>query len=201
VLENYSISELYKVLMVPHNNIMSNLSPEEYRICRKRIIESILATDMAFHQKNLSTIKTKMETFDIKKGRNIDKMMSPDNVSRNFENQQMLLNLTLHAVDISSPGKQFTVCNNWMQRVYDEFFSQGDLEKQNGLAVSLLCDRNTVNPIKSQIGFMTFVVGPTFETMADFFPETSQFVDNITQNVKKYQNMLAEEEKLKNSNK
>jgi len=201
VLENYSISELYKVLMVPDSNIMSNLSPEEYRICRKRIIESILATDMAFHQKNLSTLKTKMETFDIKKGRNINKMMSPDNLNRNFENQQMLLNFTLHVVDISSPGKQFTTCHNWMQRVYEEFFLQGDLEKQNGLPVSLLCDRNTVNTIKSQIGFMTFVVAPTFETLADFFPETSQFVDNITKNVKRYQNMMLEEENLINSNK
>ncbi len=199
MLENFSISELYKMMMVPENNIMSNLSPEEYRICRKRIIEGILGTDMAFHQKNISAVRTKIETFDIKKGRNIDKMMSQDNVTRLFENQQMLLNLTLHAVDISSPGKFFPVCHNWMNRVYDEFFNQGDLEKVNGLAVSLLCDRNTVTPISSQIGFMTFVVGPTFETLADFFPETSQFVDNITQNVKKYQSMLAEEEKVKNS--
>ena len=60
---------------------------------------------------------------------------------------------------------------------------------------------NTVNTIKSQIGFMTFVVAPTFETLADFFPETSQFVDNITQNVKRYQNMMLEKENMINSNK
>ena len=87
VLENYSISETFKLLLYPENNIMSDFSPEEYRISRRRIIESILATDMAFHQKYLSNLKVKIESCQIKNGKNIEKLINAENVNKMFENK------------------------------------------------------------------------------------------------------------------
>jgi cAMP-specific phosphodiesterase 4 len=200
ILENYSISELYKTVMIEKNNIMIKFLPEEYRICRKRVVETILATDMAFHQKNLNNIKSKLEQFNIKKGRNLDKMIQVDNLNKTFENQQLLLNLAVHAVDIGAPGKKFKICEQWRERVYEEFFKQGDLEREQGMPISLLCDRNTTHPVKSQIGFITFVVQPTFEALNQFLPESSELIENLQTNIKKYKCMVEEEEKKLSNN-
>ena len=42
---------------------------------------------------------------------------------------------------------------------------QGDKEREAGLPISYLCDRYTTNTAKSQIGFIEFIVHPTFELM------------------------------------
>lgn len=194
VLENYHVSETFKTLLKEENNIMKNFSPEEYRIARRRIIECIIATDMTFHAKHIATIKAKMETFDIKKGKNLDKMIFPENLTKTFENQQMLLNLCLHSADISSPAKSYPICKEWTDRIYIEFFAQGDAEKNNGLPVSLLCDRETTNTNKSQVGFITFIVAPTFETLLHFIPEIYPYMDNIKSNQHIFEDFVKDDE-------
>jgi 3'5'-cyclic nucleotide phosphodiesterase len=44
--------------------------------------------------------------------------------------------------------------------VLEEFFMQGDMEKNEGLPVSPMCDRATVSVPMSQINFIEFVVAP-----------------------------------------
>ena len=61
------------------------------------------------------------------------------------ESRQMLGALLLHSADVSNPVKQFSYCERWAGLVMSEFFGQGDLEKKNGLPVSMNCDRDTVS--------------------------------------------------------
>ncbi len=186
---------MFKLMNDPSSDIMNNFSPEEYRISRKRIIENILATDMALHHKHLSSLKTRSETMGIKRGSNLNKLISSENVQKTFENQQSVLDLIVHSADISSPSKSFKLSETWKKLVYEEFFIQGDLEKSMGQKISLLCDREKTELNKSQVGFISFVVSPTFELLANFFPDTMMFNHNINLNLKKYQNLLKESEK------
>ena len=64
----------------------------------------------------ISTIKAKIETFEIKRGRNLEKMLS-ENVNKTFENQQLVLDFCLHAADISSPAKSFKICDEWKKKI------------------------------------------------------------------------------------
>jgi cAMP-specific phosphodiesterase 4 len=200
VLENFHIAQTFKILLKPDTNIMCNFSPEEFRICRRRMIEGILATDMAFHAKHIGTIKTKVETYEISKGNNLDKMFYDANLSKMYENQQAVLNLCLHAADISNPAKPYKITDQWSSMVYGEFFAQGDKEKLAGLPVSLLCDRETTNVNKSQLGFINFVVAPTFEVVAQFFPELMIYNDFLKINARRSEALIREEEKLKLDN-
>ena len=68
VLENFHIASSFKILSKDETNILKNFKEEEYRIIRKRIIESILSTDMANHQKVLANVKAKIGEFQIDKG-------------------------------------------------------------------------------------------------------------------------------------
>ncbi len=60
--------------------------------------------------------------------------------------------LILHAADVSNPFKPFPICRAWAYLVLEEFFCQGDREKQLGLTVQMLNDRNKVKKPLSQIG-------------------------------------------------
>lgn len=181
------------------NNIFENISDEEYRVARRRIIESILSTDMANHGKHLTQLKAKLESLNIVEGQNLEKIVS-DNVNKNYESQQMILNMMVHSADVSNPGKSKNVYVKWVDLIFNEFFNQGDIEKSKGLSVSLLCDRESTNINKSQIGFINFIVKPTFECMINIIPNLSVYMDNIVVNCKYYEDLVkAEEEKKSNS--
>ena len=54
--------------------------------------------------------------------------------------------------------------------LFEEFFLQGDLEKEKSLPVSFLCDRETTNVAKNQPGFSNFIVIPLFTHLAELMP-------------------------------
>ncbi len=56
-------------------------------------------------------------------------------------------------------------------RVQEEFFSQGDKEKMLGMMPSPLCDREAVDIVKSQIGFIDAVLFPLYDPLSKVLPE------------------------------
>jgi hypothetical protein len=161
------------------------------------MIDSILSTDMANHQKVLSAIKIKMETYDIKNGKNLEKIFEDnqeEDLGKLFENQQCVLNIIIHASDISNPAKPDKISNEWTKRVYEEFFIQGDLEKKKGLTVSMFCDRDTTNINKAMIGFINFVVLPSITIVVNLVWEVKIYRDYCKYNLKKHQNGLKKDE-------
>ena len=198
VLENYHVSQTFKLIQKDEYNIFCNFSPEEYRISRRRMIDNILSTDMTNHQKVLSAIKIKMETYDIKKGKNFEKICqdnNEDDLGKLFENQQCILNMIIHGSDISNPAKPDKISNEWTKRVYGEFFIQGDLEKKKGLTISMFCDRVNTNINKAMIGFIKFVVLPSVNILVNLVYEVKVYVDYCKFNLKKHQIGLKNDEK------
>ncbi len=190
VLEMYHIAQSFKELQHDDYNIFINFSPEEYRICRRRMIDCVIATDMANHVKVLNTMKTKSESFNINKGNNFEKIFQDDEDSKKmvklFDKQQDMLNMIIHSSDISNPGKPDKISALWTKRVYGEFFVQGDLEKKQNLPISNFCDRNTTNINKAMIGFISFVVGPTIDTLTNLVPEVYDYTEYCRGNLRKH---------------
>ena len=194
-MENYHVSETFKMLAKPEFNVLENLSIEEFRLVRRRMIESILATDMTNHSKHLSLMKQKLDALNIKEGNNLDNLLS-NNITKNHENQQAVINLCVHSADISNPGKPMKIYSKWVDLIFEEFFLQGDLESKSNLPISLLCDRSNTNISKAQIGFIKFVVLPTFECLSQIIPAVTNMIDNTTRNLKQYEEILKNEENI-----
>ena len=199
VLENYHAAQTFKVLSRNDCNIFKALSPEEFRICRKRMIQSILSTDMANHQTVLSDIKAKVATFNIIKGNNFELIFKTEenqnNLNKLFNTQQSILNMIMHSADISNPAKPEKISENWIKRIYKEFFVQGDMEKKLGLTVSNFCDRETTNINKAMIGFINYVISPTFELLSTIVYELTEYKEYCKANLKKYVNNVKKEER------
>ena len=205
VLENYHISQTFKVLSNKKFNIFQNYTPEEYRISRRRMIDAVISTDMAKHTKVITAAKTKTELYDIIKGKNFTKIFEdiPEDETKTnkqlidlYDRQQCLLNMIIHTSDISNPAKPDKVSSQWTQRVYDEFFVQGDLEKEKKLPVSNFCDRNTTNVNKAMIGFISFVVGPTINCLTNLIPEVMDYTEYCNFNLRKHQRGAKEDDRL-----
>lgn len=92
------------------------------------------------------------------------------------------MDLIIHASDISNPIKDFEIYSEWTVRILNEYWSQGDQERERGLKVSYLMDRYTVNTAKSQVGFINVIVQPLFEVIKSFLPEVQICIKKLEEN-------------------
>lgn len=181
-LENYHIYLVFKILLKPENNIVNSLKNEEYKILRKRIIESILATDMSLHDTILSKMQTKLMSWNENKKENPNELFINPESTTLFDDQQKVINLLIHSADISHNTKPFPLSEKWTELLTEEFHAQGDKEKSLNLPISFLCDRTTSNVPKSQIGFLNYVIIPTFKLVKDAFPSLIYLLEIANEN-------------------
>jgi hypothetical protein len=163
---------------------------------RKRIVECVLATDMTLHTKEHNFLKLKIENYEISKGENLHKVFTNlDNIAL-FNTQQEFLNTLLHMADISNPTKPNAVYIRWVDKVMEEFWAQGDREKEMKLPISFLCDRTTTKVPNSQIGFIDGIVLPLAKGVVEMLPGLSYIIENINENRSYYKKLKEEAEKL-----
>ncbi|XP_067934399.1 dual specificity calcium/calmodulin-dependent 3',5'-cyclic nucleotide phosphodiesterase 1B-like isoform X2 [Watersipora subatra] len=148
VLENHHLSAAFELMRQEDKNILIGLKTEEFREFRGLVIDMVLATDMSGHFQQLKNMKSMLGCVE-----NIEK--------------SKVLSLILHTADIGHPSKPWAVHKRWTDNLIEEFFKQGDREKDLGLVCSPLCDRQTTLVEKSQIGFIDFIVEPSFNVLGD----------------------------------
>ena len=79
--------------------------------------------------------------------------------------QLLLLESALHMADISNPVKPWDIYQGWLSRVMEEFYLQGDLERQLELPMTFGFDRtNPIPQSKFQLGFIRVIVSPLYTT-------------------------------------
>ncbi|XP_022820320.1 calcium/calmodulin-dependent 3',5'-cyclic nucleotide phosphodiesterase 1A-like isoform X1 [Spodoptera litura] len=149
VLENHHISAAFRLMRDEECNLLQNLSREEFREFRTLVIDMVLATDMSFHFQQLKNMRSLLSLAEP----TVDKSKAAS--------------LILHCCDISHPAKRWDLHHRWTMSLLDEFFLQGDKERDLGLPFSPLCDRNNTLVAESQIGFIEFIVEPSMGVCAD----------------------------------
>ena len=182
VLENFHIAESFRLLRRDESNIFSKFDKTQYRNIRKRMIELILATDMMFHAKIVATVKNRLLSNNISEGKNSENLINIESQSV-FDDQQEIINFLIHTCDLAHNAKAFDISFKWTYMLMNEFWNQGDLEREKGLPISFLCDRHTSDVPRNQIVFIKTLVIPNFELLIDLLPEIKHFKDNLENNV------------------
>ena len=190
VLENFHASTLFKIVRKTENNIFEKLTTIDYKIIRKRMISEILATDMANHGKVMSLFKSKILLNDENNEYKLN--LLTENAQIKIEEQQSLLDFMIHLADLAHNTKLFDISKKWVELLSEEYWRQGDLEKEKNLPVSFLCDRNDINIPQSQKGFISGYIIPTFECLVSVFPTLRFTLDNANNNLKEWQKLLDE---------
>lgn len=189
VLENHHASAAFRMLKEDEYNIFSNLSREEYKEIRNLVIDMVISTDMSFHNQQLKNMKSLIAIASS------DTHYNKTNVDLKFK----ALSFILHCCDISHPAKKWEIHHRWTMLLIEEFFRQGDLERELGLDISPLCDRNSTVIPKSQIVFIEVIVEPSLAVCADLLeliltPIQSQNTTTSTSTIKSNPNNTIDEE-------
>uniref|UniRef100_A0A8C1F856 Phosphodiesterase n=1 Tax=Cyprinus carpio carpio TaxID=630221 RepID=A0A8C1F856_CYPCA len=183
VLENHHLAVGFKLLQEENCDIFQNLTKKQRQSLRKMVIDIVLATDMSKHMNLLADLKTMVETKKVTSSG----VLLLDNYSDRI---QVLQNM-VHCADLSNPTKPLQLYKQWTDRIMEEFFSQGDRERERGMEISPMCDKHNASVEKSQVGFIDYIVHPLWETWADLVhPDAQDILDTLEDNREWYQSTI-----------
>ena len=139
LLEKHHTLRAFEIMADSEIGVLQGVSTVRYYAFRRTVSGCILATCIADHSEFVAKMGALMGEGGV--------------ASKQFE-----MELLVKAADISNVIKPFPVAARWALRVTDEFFLQGDVERQHGMVVTPLCDRAQQSRVAIQKGFIDFVI-------------------------------------------
>jgi len=191
-LENMHLATAFSFLRQEGCNFLDGFSKDHRASVRHTLIEMVLATDNDQHFEIMKRAEEELGEYERRRDESEKKMSSPDNSSGEEEVgekheeeeevteaekikklisplQPILLKVALHAADISNPAKDWDIYNHWTDRLMEEFYGQGDKERDHGIPISFAFDREDPVPRpKFQQGFLFAIVEPLYAGLNKF---------------------------------
>lgn len=187
--KNFSVLENHHwrtaISCLKESGIFDHIDRESWDEIEWYIRSLILATDITRQQEFLSRFKRYLDTGIL------------DMAEKEY--RHFILQIALKCADLCNPCRPWEISKRWSYQVCQEFYRQGDYERQLNLPVTPLCDRTKTTVAKIQADFFKFVVTPLFEIWHRFL-ETSlsqQLLDNLSYNHNEWRIVVEREEKLK----
>ena len=178
VLENHHAYIACELLRADATMLSVYLDKSNRRELRKIVITSILATDMAHHNKLCTKILQRDHLRPFR--------------SDVVTDRQTLLNLCIHSADLSAQTLPWRTACQWEERISQEFSNQAEAEKARGLVpapfMRNLDDMSTRG--KAQRNFIDFVLIKLWDPVAHLFPQLRQCYDNLLKNRKMYEQRM-----------
>eukprot|EP00276_Gloeochaete_wittrockiana_P003395 CAMPEP_0184651034 /NCGR_PEP_ID=MMETSP0308-20130426/8591_1 /TAXON_ID=38269 /ORGANISM="Gloeochaete witrockiana, Strain SAG 46.84" /LENGTH=688 /DNA_ID=CAMNT_0027084951 /DNA_START=573 /DNA_END=2635 /DNA_ORIENTATION=+ len=167
VLESYHVSKCFMLLRNDKYNFLANMDPLDRKELRRIIISMVLSTDLSSHFEHLGLFKARAGS---------------EEFGHSAEDRQIVLNLAIKCADVSNGAKKLPVYLQWAERVMEEFYRQGDLEKARSLAVSPWMDREDAQEVKCQLGFLDFICLPMYASWVGQFHDSQLVLDTAKAN-------------------
>uniref|UniRef100_A0A8C5GPP3 Phosphodiesterase n=1 Tax=Gouania willdenowi TaxID=441366 RepID=A0A8C5GPP3_GOUWI len=152
VLENHHWKSAVGLLR--ETGLFSHWPAEDSLNMERELGSLILATDISRQNDYLSRFRQHLDQESL--------------CLSNGSHRHFILQMALKCADICNPCRPWELSKQWSEKVTEEFFQQGDVEKKHKLEVSPLCDREINSVGNIQIGFMTYVAEPLFAEWARF---------------------------------
>lgn len=184
-LENMHCTIGFSILRQPHSSLFkipieedecSGLPDADFTLLRRIVIESVLATDMAKHFETLSRFKAAIN-YTENPNETAKTQEAPIYAESVADRSARVVSMFLKAADIGHAGKPLDITRRMTIRIHMEFFAQGEEERELGLPISPLCDRNEVNVAGSQVGFLHHLVIPLYKVV-HFFVTSDEFLND-----------------------
>mmetsp|Transcript_13410 Transcript_13410/g.15565 ORF Transcript_13410/g.15565 Transcript_13410/m.15565 type:complete len:348 (-) Transcript_13410:77-1120(-) len=154
ILEQMHCAEAFRILAIKRNDFLTDLPMESYLDFRKLVIHAVLATDLNEHFETITKLKS---------------LKAPSLVDVK-DNPSFILEVCVKVSDLGHAAKTWELHKMWSMRIQDEFFLQGDEEKQLGFEVSPFMDRCWPRKAENQLGFFRFIAMPMYDALSQVFP-------------------------------
>ncbi|KAI8645637.1 hypothetical protein BD408DRAFT_411288 [Parasitella parasitica] len=183
VLESFHAMSFFHLLREHCFSQLTDLcSNPEYATFRKIVVNSILATDMSMHDEYVTKIQDQAQRLQRNKIDFTDKATC--------EKEKILIcGALIKCADISNCARPFESAKRWAQILAEEFFEQGDLEKELGMSVLPINERGKIPLEDFQLTFKRFVAMKLFESVSSVTPCMQFTVDQINENIGVWEDM------------
>eukprot|EP00659_Diplonema_papillatum_P019346 gene19346-29793_t len=177
ILEVHHCNTAIDILGNTACDVFSSLSDPDKKQAYKIMINGILATDMARHVELHAAFNKITDLTEY----------SSD------EAKGVAMQMLLKSADISNITKPFDISKCWAVAVTEEFYCQGDKERELGEAVSPMYDREQeVALAKGQIDFIKNVGVAHFSSVVRLFPEMTPWLTSMNDNLERWERQLRE---------
>ena len=150
VLENHHLAAGFQILYTyPKCNIMENMQYDLQQETRSLIIDTVLNSDISKHFTLLTELKTKL-------GNNFP--------TDSIEDRTLILSVTLRVSSMFKMVRERITFYRWMDKFFDEFYKQGDMEKGLDLPITKFMDRENTLKERAYSSYLTVVCRPLIVT-------------------------------------
>ncbi|VDN52735.1 unnamed protein product [Dracunculus medinensis] len=183
VMEHHHFNQTVTILQQDGHNIFKSLSSREYKMVLKLIKHCILATDLALFFVN----KAKMKVI-------IDQTEFDWNIP---DHRSLMESIIMTGCDLIASAKPWSVQTEIVKVIFQEFYEQGDAERESGKEPIAMMDRNRAHELpKMQVEFMTGICIPCYEIISKVVPESAVLFERCWHNSKKWKEIADEQNAL-----
>jgi len=176
VLEHHHFAQTVALLSVDGCNVFCGMNKEDNQKALDYVKFVILATDLGVHLRLMDELK-KFSVLVQEKG-SVKKVIESGEVDQKMA-EKMCLSLLMTSSDLSDQTKSWGTTKNTAKNIYDEFFDQGDREKNLGLKPLPSMDRERAVVSDVQISFMDNIATPVYSLLSTIFPEAQEILDRV----------------------
>nr|XP_033320806.1 cGMP-dependent 3',5'-cyclic phosphodiesterase-like [Megalopta genalis] len=167
VMERHHLAQTMCILNTEGCNIFENFNSNEYYEALDLLKNNILATDLAAH---LRVAEVQYQ------------MINNNNVKNDSKQRKLFFEMLMTCCDLSDQTKHWTVSKKTAECIYEEFFSQGDLERSMGICPTEMMDRERASIPDLQVQFISNIVIPVFTNLATLFSMLQPLVHILKEN-------------------
>lgn len=164
VLERYHIALASNSLRKEECDIYAELGITQAQQFRSLFSEMILATDLEHHEANLAefhevVLSSRRNSLHLPHAAHISPTLS------------IKCSTLLHCADMGCSTKAWPVYQQWIDRLFEEFYRQGAIEKTLGFQPVDYMDRTTSSPAQAQERFINETALRTFTAISTWIPQ------------------------------
>mmetsp|Transcript_2707 Transcript_2707/g.6050 ORF Transcript_2707/g.6050 Transcript_2707/m.6050 type:complete len:348 (+) Transcript_2707:2-1045(+) len=177
ILENFHLATAFELMRAREVSLLEhNLPSPPVTSLRRRIVDIVLATDMARHKEQVDDM-----------GRLVSRCTNRQEIDKHKLEQYIV-----HMADVGHPFRPVAQHQEWARRVNEEFIAQGDREKELGLTPIDMFDRDKAPPLpKNQLGFLQFVIQPLWKPMEELLAQKGRPANLFLQrNIRAWQEQI-----------
>ncbi|ODM93439.1 cGMP-specific 3',5'-cyclic phosphodiesterase [Orchesella cincta] len=169
-MEHHHFDQCVMILSSEGNNIFQDLSAEDYRKVMKIVEKSILSTDLAMYFR--------------KRARFIELVENGEISWQGDDKKELLCGMMMTGCDVAAISKPWEIQHKIAKLVADEFFDQGDLEKEQ------LNQKPQKDELpKMQLSFIDEICLPLYKVLSETFPWLQPLYDGASRNRQNWQDL------------
>jgi len=169
-MEHHHFDQCLMILNSKGNQILANVSQDEFKRVISTLEDAILATDLAVY------FRRRQETFNLVYSGNMD--FQSDN------QRSLIRGILMTACDLGAITKPWPIQKRVALLVADEFFYQGDLEKEKLQVEPIdMMNREKKDKLPSmQVGFIDSICMPVYEAFSKMSDRLMPMLDGCKMN-------------------